>query len=37
VANSLRLLNQTEDLSNTSIVSGLKGIADGATIDDKSK
>jgi hypothetical protein len=37
VANSLRLLNQTEDLTNTSIVAGLKGIADGASVDDKSK
>jgi hypothetical protein len=37
VGNSLRLLNKTDDLANPSIIAGLKGIADGATIDDKSK
>ena len=37
VANALRLLNHSESLSNTAIVSGLKGIAEATSVDDKSK
>ncbi len=37
VSNSLRLLNQTENISNSSIVSGLKGLAESASIDDKGR
>jgi hypothetical protein len=37
VTNILRLLNQTEHLSATSVVSGLKGLAESASLDDRAK
>jgi hypothetical protein len=37
VSNALRALNQTENISNSSIVSGLKGLAESASIDDKGR
>jgi hypothetical protein len=37
VANVLSLLNKTENLSNQKIVSGLKGLAESPSVDDKSK
>ena len=37
VGNILRLLNQTEQLSSSSVVSGLKGLAESASLDDRAK
>jgi hypothetical protein len=37
IANTLALLNKTENLSHHAIVSGLKGLAESANVDDKSK
>ena len=37
VGNVLRLLNQTETLSAPSVVSGLKGLAESASLDDRAK
>lgn len=37
VGNVLRLLNQTEQLSPASVVSGLRGLAESASLDDRAK
>lgn len=37
VGNILRLLNQTEQLSPASVVSGLRGLAESASLDDRAK
>ena len=37
VGNILRLLNQTEQLSFSSVVTGLKGLAESSSVDDRAK
>jgi hypothetical protein len=37
VGNVLRLLNQTEQISSQAVVSGLKGLAESPSLDDRAK